>query len=272
MLRRVTGVAAVGLLFSSAAWAQDSDYRTRLELSGLAGYAFNQRLNSNIGSNIYNRIGPRDDFTYGAELGYYATPNLEVGFLWSGQRSELELRDFNRQAAVAAAQTSATSVGVPVVSVQAMTNSANDFRVGKMTINTYHGILAWNFGPQEARVRPFVFGGAGVTHYNNLDYEQAVTTTLTTAATATTPATTTTATAFVPASIPASSRFSTTWGVGVKVAPVHGLGLRLAGRWTPTRINSSNSGWWCDGALGCYTNGGRYQNEFAVTGGITARF
>jgi len=264
MFRRVAGVAAVGLLVSSAAWAQDSDdYRTRLELNGFAGYSFNQRLDGNLGSNVYNRIGPRDDLTYGAELGYYATPNLEIGLLWSGQRSQLELRDFDPVAAAAAAGTSAASVGRPVVSVAQTTNGAGVYRVGQMYVNTFHGVLSYNFGPSTAMIRPFVFGGAGVTRYGNVTY-QAVDVTAT--------GTGATTTAVVPASIPAESRFSTTWGLGLKIAPTHGLGIRLAGRWTPTRVNSSSSGWWCDPNLGCYTNGGRFQNEFTVTGGVTLRY
>ncbi len=266
MFGRVAGVAAVGLLVSSAAWAQDSDdYRTRLELDGFAGYAFNQRLDGNLGSNIYNRIGPRDDFTYGASLGYYATPNLEVGVLWSGQKSQLELREFN-SAAAAAARTSAASVSGPVMSVEATTNGAGNFRVGQMYINTFHGVLSYNFGPATSMIRPFIFGGAGVTRYGNVSYQAVDVTTTTTGGTRTT------STTVVPASIPAESRFSTTWGVGVKIAPTHGLGIRLAGRWTPTRVNSSSNGWWCDGSLGCYTSGGRFQNEFSITGGITLRY
>lgn len=42
--------------------------------------------------------------------------------------------------------------------------------------------------------------------------------------------------------IDSSTRFSTTWGGGVKVYPGRNVGLKLTARWTPTYIKSDPGG------------------------------
>ncbi len=318
--------------------------RTRLELSAFAGYAFNQslNLNSNVAAgttttNFYNNVGPRDRFTYGASLGYDVTRNLMVGFLWSGQNKDnLQLSNYNQAAATAvgfsATGTGATGTGtagtgtgttgngsrVAAYPVLTNANGASSYQIGTMSINNFHGIVGYEFGPDTALIRPFVYGGAGVTRYGdvNIAYNMMSTTGTGTSAR--------TSSQMVTALLPANSRFSTTWGLGIQIAPYKGLGIRIAGRFTPVRLNnngligpptatgtpttttgtaatgtgatgtgygtpaatgtaatgagtapsvaSTSSAWWCNAYSGCATKNYSYQNQWAVTGGITVRF
>ena len=295
MFCRVMGVAALGLLISSAAWAQDTQGqgttgttdktgaqtedtstttqtttttpqtmdtdtdtsdRPRLELTGFAGYAFNDVVDfnsdrgvTNADVNFYNSIGPRDRLSYGAGIGYDVTSNLQIGFLWSRLSSPLEMRGFTSSAALAggwsgpAGSNSGTATGetggtgtggtgtgtgdgtgatgtggtgtgtgttrsFPVLTT---TNGVTPYQIGDMDVNTFHGTLGWNFGPVDAVVRPFIFGGAGVTRYGEVNYQFANTT-----------GTGTAASTMTSARIGSDSRFSTTWGVGVKIAPRKG--------------------------------------------------
>ncbi len=344
--------------------------RTRLELSAFAGYAFNQtlNLNSNIASgsqttNFYDRIGPRDRFTDGASLGYDVTRNLMVGVLWSGQNNDkLQVSNFNSTAATAVGftrtgagtgtvgtgtgtgtggtGTGTTGTGTGTVTnrvgefpILGTANGASNFQIGTMNVNNFHGIIGYEFGPDTALIRPFVYGGAGVTRYGDVNFSYSNQVTSGTGRTATT------SSQMVSAVLPSLSRFSTTWGIGLQIAPYKGLGIRIVGRWTPTRlsnssftgpaaftstagagtgatgttgtgttgtgttgtgttgtgtgttgtgatgaatgangaanginITNSNSAWWCNAFSGCSTKSSLYQNQWAITGGITVRF
>ena len=88
-----------------------------------------------------------------------------------------------------------------------------------MKINNYHGIFTYNFGYGDAPVRPFFFGGLAATHYSPDD--------------------------IMGINIESSTRFSTTWGGGVKVYANHNVGFNFTARWVPTYINSDPGGIWC---------------------------
>jgi hypothetical protein len=126
-------------------------------------------------------------------------------------------------------------------------------KVADLAVYNYHGAFVYNWGAPGARVRPFAFGGLGATHYAPGDL-------------AITP--------IIPGktSIDSATKFSTTWGGGVKVyaGPV---GVRIAGRWTPTYIQSNASGYWCDPWYGCWVVGdAQYSQQFEFSGGVTFRF
>ena len=73
--------------------------------------------------------------------------------------------------------------------------------------------------------------------------------------------------------IDGGTRFSGTFGAGLKLFPGPRFGLRLEGRWTPTYIKSDAVGWWCDPFWGCYLVGNsQYANQFELSGGVTLRF
>lgn len=126
-----------------------------------------------------------------------------------------------------------------------------DRELGDLSITTYHAYFGYNFGAADSHIRPFVFGGAGATSFGNVDVTIAG----------------------VDRTISGQTKFSTTWGGGVKVFFTPHVGVRLAGRWTPTYIKSDSAGWWCDPFWGCYVVGdAQYANQFDLTGGVTVRF
>jgi opacity protein-like surface antigen len=123
--------------------------------------------------------------------------------------------------------------------------------VGDMAVENYHGVIAFHFRPRAARVRPFVLGGLGLTRYGQLRFSAAD----------------------QPREIGGDTRFSSTWGAGVKLWPGRSVGLRLQGRWTPTYIKSDRAGWWCDPYWGCYVlSEAQYANQFELAAGVSLRF
>ena len=123
--------------------------------------------------------------------------------------------------------------------------------VSPMNLDNYHGFFAYNFGYADDPVRPYVLGGLGVTRYSNVTIAGALDT----------------------REVPSQSRFSTTWGLGVKVYPSHNLGLFAEGRRTPTYVKTDAAGWWCDPWWGCWVVGNaQYANQLELGGGITLRF
>ena len=121
-----------------------------------------------------------------------------------------------------------------------------------MTLSHYHGVYTYHLGSSDM-VQPFFFGGAGITDVsfgNVMGFP-----------------------------IEGDSRFSTTWGGGVKVFPTSGVGLNLTGRWTPTYIKSDPAGVYCSPYWSPYYPGGcavlsepDYMNQFELSAGINFRF
>ena len=118
-----------------------------------------------------------------------------------------------------------------------------------LNLYNYHGIFTYNFFAAEAKVRPYFFGGLGATvnsfaPINNFDVD-------------------------------GSTRFSTTWGGGVKVFPTPSLGFKATARWTPTYIKSDPAGVWCSPYYpwGCWVVGDPdYANQFEFSAGVVFRF
>jgi opacity protein-like surface antigen len=221
VIRRLTFMVAVAALVGSAAWAQDK----RVELSGNVGWTFSDGVSGSsttINGEDFTRIDPKDSISYGGRIGFLVTHNIEVGGLFSLQDSTLQLG------------------GV-------VTDD-----IGKEKIYNYHGYVAYNFGEEDAKVRPYVLGGLGATQFGSVD----------------------TSLFGRQHTIDSHTKFSTTWAVGVKMFPGPNFGIRLEARWTPTYIKSDAAGWWCDPYWGyCYVVGNaQYANQFDLGGGITLRF
>jgi outer membrane protein W len=124
--------------------------------------------------------------------------------------------------------------------------------IGSINVANYHGYIGYNFGDAEAKVRPYIFGGLGATSYPSVSFTTA---------------------AGNSASTLSSTKFSTTWGAGVKIYPSPKVGVRLGLRWTPTYVKTDATGWWCDPYWGCYVTGdAQYLNQFDFSGGIVIRF
>ncbi len=125
--------------------------------------------------------------------------------------------------------------------------------VGDMNVDNYHGYFGYNFGEFDAAVRPYVMIGFGATNYGSVDF-----TSLGQAR-----------------STESTTRFSTTWGAGVKfyAGQSRNVGFKAGVRWTPTYITSEAAGWWCDPFWGCYVVGdSKYSHQFEVSGGIAIKF
>ncbi len=116
-----------------------------------------------------------------------------------------------------------------------------------MKVKNYHGIFTYNWG--DTGVRPFFFGGLGATHYSPDD--------------------------IVGNAVDGTTKFSTTWGAGVKMYVTDHVGFSLKGRWTPTYINSNPDGIFCSPffPFGCWVaSEANYANQGEFTAGVIFRF
>ena len=121
-----------------------------------------------------------------------------------------------------------------------------------MNIDNYHGYFAYNFLP-DSSVKPYLLIGFGATDYGSVSFTRSTGENST---------------------VSGPTRFSTTWGAGVKAFTSGGkVGFRGGVRWTPTYITSEASGWWCDPWWGCYLVGdSKYSHQFEFAGGVIFRF
>jgi opacity protein-like surface antigen len=134
MIRKTILTTMMVALAASAAWAQDP----RVELSGTAGWTFSDGVSVGASDNSAIRVDPKDAFSWGARLGFNLSPNVEIGFLFASQKTDLEASGIINRS-------------VP------------------QSIYNYHGYFAYNFGDTDAKVRPYVLGGLGATQFGSLD-------------------------------------------------------------------------------------------------------
>jgi opacity protein-like surface antigen len=222
-VRKLLWVFLAVLVIASTAYAEEG----RGEVSFNVGWIFSDGVTGDNflapNGNVYNRIDPKDSFAWGFTGEYYVTDNVEAGFRFNRQQSQLEISG-------------------PSVTTE----------VGDMKVDGYHGIFSYNFGDHDAGMRPFVYGGLGATHFGGVTFQKfngtiGETSTLT--------------------------KFSTTWGGGVKLHASEHIGVRAEVNWTPTHIKTDEEGWWCDPYWGCYVVGNpQYSNQFGFSGGLNLRF
>ena len=107
------------------------------------------------------------------------------------------------------------------------------------------GNFLFHFTNRETKLRPYIFFGAGASDLS--------------------PQT---------SGVNGSTRFVGALGGGVKYNLSHHLGLRGQLKWSPTYLNTTDGGYWCDPFWGgCWLVGdNHYLHEFDITGGITFRF
>jgi opacity protein-like surface antigen len=213
-------------LVLAAAAATASAQEPRVELGVTAGWTFSDGVggaNAVIvpGVGTFDRIDPKDAFSWGIRLGFMVTDNVEVGGLFNDQSTSLEL------------------------------GGTTTVKLGDEKVYNYHGYIAYNFGDPRSKARPYFLGGLGATQFGSVAVDIAG----------------------QQHDIGGTTKFSTTWALGVKLNPGPRVGIRLEGRWTPTYIKSDAAGWWCDPYWGCYMTGNaQYANQFELSGGITLRF
>ena len=85
---------------ATSASAQDP----RVEISGTAGWTFSDGVSGEArtvpGVGTFDRVDPKDAFSWGARIGFNATPNVEVGFLFNQQSTQYEARGRDRSRSV----------------------------------------------------------------------------------------------------------------------------------------------------------------------------
>jgi hypothetical protein len=221
MLKRI--VCCLALLVLTGALPASAQVRG--EVGIFAGWTFADGVSGDAflagDGNLYDRIDPKDSFGWGFDVGVLFGEGAEVGFIYSNQPTQLEI--------------SGTATR----------------EIGDMSVNTYHGYFAYNFGGSDAKVRPYIMGGFGATNYGSVDFQ----------------------TINRSGTIGGVTKFSSTWGAGIKAYPGKAVGFRAGVRFTPAYIKSDAVGWWCDPYWGCYVVGdAQYANLFDFTGGVTFRF
>ena len=138
MIRRLTLLVAGVALVGSAAWAQEK----KVEISGNIGYTLSDGVSGSsttVNGEDFTRIDPKDSVNYGGRIGFFVTPQIEVGGLFSLQSTTLQLGG--------------------VVNAD----------VGDLKIYNYHGYLAYNMGEADAKVRPYILGGLGATQFGSVN-------------------------------------------------------------------------------------------------------
>jgi hypothetical protein len=143
MVRKTLLTAAILALAAPMALAQDA----RVELSGTAGWTFSDGVSGDSvtvpGVGSFNRVDPNDAFSWGLRLGFLATENVEIGFLFDQQATQLEI------------------------------GGTSTFELGDLNVNNYHGYFAYNFGDDYTALRPYVLLGVGATQYGSVNVSAA---------------------------------------------------------------------------------------------------
>ncbi len=143
MIRKTILTAMLVALGAAAAPAQDA----RVEISGTAGWTFSDGV-SGAGVHVpgvgtFDRIDPKDAFSWGLRLGFLLNENSELGFLYNQQATQLEV------------------------------GGTSTFKLGDLSIHNYHGYYAYNFGDASAGARPYVLIGLGATQYGTISVNAA---------------------------------------------------------------------------------------------------
>lgn len=139
-------------------------------------------------------------------------------------------------------QSSALEVGSPGLGVENQV-------VTDMRVRNYHAMFTHIAGREADQLRPYFFGGLGATSYS-----------------------------FDPImgnAVDGESRFSSTFGGGVRFYPSDEFGVRVSGRWTPTYINSTQEGIWCSPYWGggCWVvQNANFSHQFEMGVGVIFRF
>lgn len=132
------------LITATSAFAQIAKYELKGSLSWALseGISFNGRETTLPDGTqaFFNRMDISDGLSYGAGASMYLSRELELGFLWDYQASEIVLK------------------------------GSQSVKIGDLGIDNYHGVLIYNFGRPIDSVRPILFGGLGATVFRNVDY------------------------------------------------------------------------------------------------------
>ena len=139
--RILVTAALLAVIFTPAAVSAQT---SRVEVSGIFGWTTSDGVDGNAvlagDGNIYDAIDVKDSFSWGFGVGFNATENAEVGFLFNQQLSTLRVQG----------------------------TATRD--IGDMNVNSYHPYFAYNFLPEDSTVRPYVLIGLGATNYASVAF------------------------------------------------------------------------------------------------------
>ena len=225
------------LLITAAAGAQAQD--TKIEFTPYFGYTASSGVDVSPldigGGRAITKVSPKSSFAWGLDFDYFASQQFSIGFNWSQQLSKLK------------------GEATPVVPTPASTNGSS-LDIADMNVYTYHGIFTYNFGDGDAKIRPFIFGGIGATQYSPAELKPEL------------------HDGTSGGKVQGGTKFSTSWGGGIKAYVSPHVGFRFMMRWTPTYINYTSTGFWCS-PFGCYDLGkNQYSHAGEFSGGVIFRF
>jgi opacity protein-like surface antigen len=111
----------------------------KVEISGTGGWTFSDGVSGDPlllpGVGTFDRIDPKDAFSWGVRLGFMVTPNVEIGALYNQQSTKLQI------------------------------GGTETIELGDMSVHNYHGYFAYNFGETDAAARPYLLLGLGATQF-----------------------------------------------------------------------------------------------------------
>ncbi len=182
--------------------------------------------------------GTNVNFTAGLPGGAIVTRITPVSGLSWGFQADVLASEIFAMGFQYASQSSKLELGIQGGQKQEITD---------MKVRNYHGMFTLNLGEEDATSKPFIFLGLGATQYSPDDIQGN--------------------------GVDSRTRFSTTWGGGVKWYGSDHLGVRMTARWTPTYINTDPSGYWCSPYWGCWIVGeANYSHQFEFNAGLILRF
>lgn len=195
------GAAALGLLALAAPAGAQS-----WEVAGLAGYTLPAGLENQAPE--LSGLDVRGGFTWGVTAARAFAPHWAAEVSWMRQSSALQL--------------------------ETESGSADLF---SMSAAQLHANAVYQFGDGDARLRPFVFAGAGATFLSGDDLES-------------------------------ETKLSFGLGGGIKYFPAKSWGVRGQFRYKPSLLNDDEAGRYCDPFGFC--QGTLHQLELAA--GVVVRF
>jgi opacity protein-like surface antigen len=143
MYKKILLGALMLAVLSSTAWAQTP----KVEITGLIGYTLADGVSGDAykagNGQTYDRVDPQDSMNFGLGIGFFLTPQAEVGFLWRRQATKLDV------------------------------SGTTTTTLGDLNIDGYHGYFAYYFGDPEMKVHPYFMGGLGATSYGSVTYTKA---------------------------------------------------------------------------------------------------
>ena len=139
MLRKLALTIVVSSMAAPAAMAQEGAF----ELSAGAGYTLSDGVTFAgvpVHGDVFNSIEPKDSFSFNATLGYFVQDDGLIEFIWSRQKSSLEL------------------------------GGTRILDLGDLNIDNYMGQFAWHFNDSDEPVRPYISLGLGWTRYGSVSF------------------------------------------------------------------------------------------------------